>query len=134
MPLRDRRPKPWPETNRQQRPRYVWRFEEDKYRTLYYDDPEEARADATAQISEQLNGTWHDRSGARMPLEEWIDIWVGMLGDIEPTTYAKYKYFVEGHILPEFQGRQIGSLKFEEIEAWRARSRSASAPGAVPFR
>jgi hypothetical protein len=53
-----------------------------------------------------------------MLLEEWIDLWVSMLGDIEPTTLAKYKYFVENHILPVFQGRQLGSLTFEEIEAW----------------
>jgi integrase len=116
----ERRPKPWAETNRQRRTRYVWRFEDEKYRTLYYDDPEEARADATAQITELLQETWRDRSGPRMPLEEWIDVWADMLGDIEPTTVAKYKYFVEGHILPQFQGRQLGSLTFEEIEKWEA--------------
>src|SRR6266576_7241226 len=73
---------------------------------------------ATTQITEQLQGSWHERSGPRMLLEEWIDLWVSMLGDIEPTTLAKYKYFVENHILPVFQGRQLGSLTFEEIEAW----------------
>ena len=57
-------------------------------------------------------------AGPRILLEEWTDIWAGLLDDIEPTTRAKYKYFVEGHILPAFQGRQIGSLTFEEIEAW----------------
>ena len=45
-------------------------------------------------------------------------MWVSLLDEIEPTTRAKYKYFVESHILPEFQGRQLGSLTFEEIEAW----------------
>jgi hypothetical protein len=55
-----------------------------------------------------------------MPLEEWIDVWASMLGDIEPTTLAKYRYFVEGHILLQFQGRQLGSLTFEEIERWEA--------------
>lgn len=113
-----RRPKPWAESNRQGRFRYVWRFEGQRYWTAFYDDPEEARADATAQITEQIEGSWHERSGRRMLLEDWIDVWVSMLGDIEPTTRAKYKYFVEAHILPEFQGRQIGSLEFEEIEAW----------------
>ena len=113
-----RRPKPWPETNRQDRTRYVWRFQDHRYWTNFYDDPEEARADATDQITEQIKGSWHERSGRRTLLEDWIDVWVGMLGDIEPTTRAKYKYFVEGFILPEFQGRELGSLQFEEIEAW----------------
>jgi integrase len=124
-----RRPRPWAET-RGFGTRYVWRFENKRYRTGFYEDPEQARADATAQISEQLQGTWQDRSGPRMLLEDWIDIWVTMLGDIEPTTVAKYKYFVEGHILPQFQGRQLGSLTFEEIEAWEAGiTRQVSARG-----
>ena len=113
-----RRPKPWAERGRQERTRYVWRFEDQKYRTAFYDDPEEARADASAQITEQMQGTWRDSSGPRMLLEQWIDVWTGLLEDIEPTTRAKYRYLVEFHILPEFQGRQLGSLTFEEIEAW----------------
>jgi len=112
-----RRPKPWRE-QRHQGTRYVWRFENQRYRTVFYDDPEEAHADAVAQITEQMRGTWRDRSGPRILLEDWIDIWAGMLDDIEPTTRAKYKYLAEAHILPEFQGRQLGSLTFEEIEAW----------------
>jgi integrase len=113
-----RRPKPWAETGRQGRTRYVWRFGVQKYRTPFYDDPEEARADATAQITAQLQGTWRDPSGPRMLLEDWIDVWAGMLHDIEPTTLAYYRYLVEFHILAKFQGRELGSLTFEEIESW----------------
>jgi integrase len=112
-----KRPKPWAET-RPNGTRCVWRFDGQKYRTSFYDDPEEARADASAQITEQMKGTWRDRSGPKILLEEWIDIWVAMLDDIEPTTRGKYKYLVEAHILPEFEGRPIGSLTFEEIEKW----------------
>ena len=114
----NRRPKPWAETGRQGTTRYVWRFEGQKYRTTFCDDPEEARADATAQITQQMQGTWRDRSGARMLLEDWIDAWSEMLHDIEPTTLVYYRYLVEFHILADFQGRELGSLTFEEIEAW----------------
>src|SRR5487761_1242803 len=55
-----RRPKPWAETSRQGGTRYVWRFDGQKYRTSFHDDPEEARADATAQITEQVKGTWRE--------------------------------------------------------------------------
>ena len=115
--MAQKRPKPWAESRRQGT-RFVWRFEDQRYRTSFYEDAEEARADAMAQITEQLRGTWHDRSGPKIKLEDWIDIWQGMLGEIEPTTRAKYKYLTEFHILPQFQRRQIGSLSFEEIEAW----------------
>jgi hypothetical protein len=50
--MRQRRPKPWAESNRQDRTRYVWRFEGQRYWTAFYDDPEAARADATTQITE----------------------------------------------------------------------------------
>ena len=63
-----RRPKPWAETNRQGRTRYVWRFEGQRYWTNFYDDPEEARADATTQITEQLEGSWQERTGRRILL------------------------------------------------------------------
>jgi len=112
------RPRPWPEPGRTGGTRCVWRFEGQRYRTRFYDDPEEAHADAAAQITAQLQGTWRDQSGSRMRLEEWIDVWARLLDDIEPTTVAKYRYLVEFHILPEFQGRELGSLTFEEIEAW----------------
>ena len=127
-----KRPKPWAET-RPSGTRYVWRFEEQKYRTSFYEDPEEARADASAQITEQMKGTWRDRSGPKILLEEWIDIWVAMLDDIEPTTRDKYKYLVEFHILPQFQGRTIGSLTFEEIETWERAIPTRISSRGIPY-
>jgi hypothetical protein len=127
-----RRPKPWAETGRQGRTRCVWRSGGQKYRTPFYDDPEEARADATAQITQQMQGSWRDRSGPRTLLEDWIDAWAEMLDDIEPTTRAYYRYLVEFHILADFQGRELGSLTFEEIEPGRGPSPSASIPRADP--
>lgn len=67
-----RRPKPWAETNRQGRTRYVWRFGDRRCWTVFCDDPEEARADATTQITGQLEGSWQGRSGRRMLLEDWM--------------------------------------------------------------
>ena len=111
-----RPPKPWSEDKRGLT-RYCWRFEDQRYRTPYYDDPDDGYADATEQIAQQMKGTWRDPSGQKMLIDEWIDIWKGLL-DVGPKTEAKYKYLVEFHILPEFQGRELGSLTFEEIEAW----------------
>jgi integrase len=64
-----------------------------------------------------MKGTWRDRSGQKMRLEQWIDTWKGLI-DVGPKTEEKYKYMVEFHILPDFQGRELGSLTFEEIERW----------------
>jgi integrase len=112
-----RRPKPWLETSRQGLSRYAWRFQDKRYWTSFYEDPEEARADATSQITDQLNGKWQDKASSQLLLEEWIDIWKTTI-DVGPKTEEKYKYLIEFHILPEFQGRELGSLTFEEIETW----------------
>jgi hypothetical protein len=115
-----RRPKPWLEESRQGLSRYAWRFQSKKYWTPFYEDPEEARADATSQITDQLNGKWQEKQeqpGSRMLLEEWIGLWKGTI-DVGSKTEEKYKYLTQFHILPEFQGRELGSLTFEEIETW----------------
>jgi integrase len=111
-----RRPKAYAEVQRGLT-RYVWRFEGQKYRTESYENPDDAFADAAEQITQQMKGTWRDRSGQKMLIEEWIDIWKGLI-DVGPKTEEKYKYLVEFHILPEFQGRELGSLTFEDIETW----------------
>ncbi|HXL88420.1 MAG TPA: hypothetical protein VN969_05455 [Streptosporangiaceae bacterium] len=102
MPSQRRRPKPWAEV-KGDLTRYCWRFSGERYRTPYYADPDDAYADAAEQITEQMKGTWHDRSGPKMLLEEWMDIWTG-LRDVEPTSMARDKYFAEAHVLPQFQG------------------------------
>ena len=53
-------------------------------------------------------------------MNQW---WEGQ--DLEPTTEANYRYLIEFHILPEFGKRQIGSLTYDEINAWEKGIRSA---------
>jgi len=131
MTRQKRRPKPWAETKRGLT-RYCWRFDGERYRTPYYEDPDEAYAEAAEQITAQMRGTWQDRSGAKLLLEDWIDTWRELL-DVEPTTLAKYKYLIEFHILPEFQGRELGSLSFEEIETWERAIPKRTSTRGIPY-
>jgi hypothetical protein len=49
-----------------------------------------------------------------MRLEEWIDVLAGLLDDIGPTTHGgQVPLPREFHILPQLQGRELGSLTFE---------------------
>jgi integrase len=131
MARQRRRPKPWAEEKRGQT-RYCWRFENERYRTPYYENPDDAYADAAQQITEQMHGTWQDRSGPKMLLEEWIYVWRELL-DVEPTTVAKYKYLIQAHILPEFEGRELGDLSFEEIEKWEKAIPTRISARGTPF-
>jgi hypothetical protein len=57
-------------------------------RTASYEDPDQAYADAVEQIAQQMKSTWRDRTGQKMLLEQWIDVW-RELRDVEPTTPAQ---------------------------------------------
>ena len=74
-----------------------------------------------------MRGTWRDRSGQKLLIEQWINTWKTTI-DLAPKTEEKYKNLVEFHILPQFQGRELGSLTFEEIEAWEKAIPASSAP------
>jgi integrase len=112
--------------------RYVWRFESKKYRTPSYEDPNEAYADAMEQITAQMRGTWKDKSGAKMLLEDWIHTWRELL-EVEETTLEKYKYLIEFHILPEFGEKELGELNFEDIEKWERAIPTRISSKGTPF-
>ncbi len=129
-----KRPKPWAEKSRQGLTRYLWRFEGKRYWTPFYEDPEEAHADALNQITEQIEGTWQDRSGPKMLVEQWIHEWRALLPeDLAKKTLEKYKYFIEFFILPQFQGRELGSLSFEEIEKWEKKIQKTINARGTPY-
>lgn len=129
-----RRPKPWSEESRQGLTRYLWRFEGVRYWTEFYEDPEEALADAATQISKQLEGTWQDQSGPKMLIEKWVDDWKAMLPEgLSENTLNKYKYHIEFFILAEFEGRELGSLTFEEIEKWERKIKATDSAKGTPY-
>jgi hypothetical protein len=125
------RPKPWPEENRQGLTRYVWRFDGKRHWTPFYANPDEALADAVGQVTEQLAGTWQDKAGPKTLTEDWIDEWRDLLpDDLARKTRIKYRYFIEDFILPQFEGRELGSLTFTQIERWeKAITKRISARG-----
>jgi integrase len=128
------RPKPWAETSRQGLTRYLWRFEAKRYWTSFYEDPQEALADAVGQIAEQLAGTWQDKAGPKTLVEEWIDEWRELLpDDLAKKTQIKYRYFIEDFILPQFEGRELGSLAFGEIERWEKAIKKRISARGTPY-
>ena len=127
-----RRPKPWPETNRQDRTRYVWRFQDQRYWTNFYDDPEEARADATNQITEQIKGSWHERTGRRMLLEDWIDVWVGHARRHRADDARQVQVLRRGlHPARSSKAASSGPCSSRRSRRGTTPSRSASAPEAA---
>ena len=122
-----RRPKPWRE-DRRHGTRYVWRFEDQRYWTVFYDDPEEAHADAVAQITEQLaapGGIGRGRESC------WRTGSTYGSGCSATSSRPRGQVQVPGRgAYPAgVPGTKIGSLTFEEIEAWERAIPRGRAPG-----
>ncbi len=62
-------------------------------------------------------GRYVDPRAGLITLHDWVAIWFPSL-DLEPTTIANYRYFLEGFILPAFGHRTLVSLTYEEISTW----------------
>ncbi len=61
--------------------------------------------------------TYVDPRAGQITLTDWVNLWYPAL-DLEPTTLANYKYYIEVHILPAFGDRTLTSLTAQEISAW----------------
>jgi integrase len=112
----------------------LWRFEGKRYWTTFFADPAEALSDAVIQINDQLAGTWQDKAGPKTLVEDWIDDWRDLLpDDLAKKTCIKYRYFIEDFILPQFEGRELGSLTFTEIEKWEKAIRKRISARGTPY-
>jgi integrase len=74
------------------------------------------------------SNTYVDPRAGRITLNDWVNIWYPAL-DLELTTLANYRYYIEIHILPAFGDRTLASLTAQEISAWE---RQITASGYAP--
>jgi hypothetical protein len=58
-----------------------------------------------------------DPRAGQILFEEWANLWYGAL-DLEPSTMANYRYHLEYHAIPHFQGRALATIAREEVAAW----------------
>lgn len=67
--------------------------------------------------SEARAGRYVDPRAGQILFEEWANLWYGSL-DLEPSTMANYRYHLEYHAIPHFQGRALATIAREEVTAW----------------
>jgi integrase len=60
-----------------------------------------------------------DPRAGEILFEDYVNLWYSAL-NLEPSTMANYRYYMEHHILPAFQGRSLAAVAAsrEEIDAW----------------
>ncbi|MFI7114035.1 hypothetical protein ACIBK9_47495 [Nonomuraea sp. NPDC050227] len=60
-----------------------------------------------------------DPKAGQILFEDYVNLWYASL-DLEPSTMTNYRYYLEHHILPTFQGRSLAAVAHsrEEIDAW----------------
>ncbi len=77
-------------------------------------------------------GTYVNPRAGRVPLGEWASRWLQGQAQLKPTTRARYRGILDGHVLPQWADRQLTTLSHAEIQSWVAGQVSAGfAPATV---
>jgi integrase len=82
-----------------------------------FESKKDAETYARDQEAAIRANTYVSPRAGQLKLTEWVNRWYPAL-DLEPTTLANYRYYIEVHILPTFGDRALASLTAEEISTW----------------
>ncbi len=66
------------------------------------------------------DGTWTDPHAKKVSFGEWALIWFKNRTDIRNSTKASQESLLRCHVLSEFGGRKLGSIRTSEIDQWVA--------------
>ncbi|MDA8284208.1 MAG: N-terminal phage integrase SAM-like domain-containing protein, partial [Actinomycetota bacterium] len=72
---------------------------------------------ATAQ-TDQLRGTWVDPGAGKLTLGTYANQWLDGRNDLRGTTYGKYRYLLDSHILPALGELELRRLAPSQVRAW----------------
>lgn len=79
----------------------------------------EAQREITKQESAKLNGSWVDPDRGKMMIERVVfDIWLPATNTIERTKH-EYRGVMNRYLIPEWEGREIRSVRPSEAAAWQ---------------
>jgi integrase len=67
-----------------------------------------------------VRGAWVDPEDGKVTLRAYANEWLGLRDDLRSTTRAKYRYLLDGHILPKLGDTTLGSLSSSRVRAWHA--------------
>jgi integrase len=77
-------------------------------------------------------GTYVDPRAGRVTVGEWADRWLHSQAQLKPTTLARYRGILHGHLVPKWADRQLATVSHAEIQSWVAGQVSAGlAPATV---
>ncbi|MGX5655230.1 tyrosine-type recombinase/integrase [Geodermatophilus nigrescens] len=77
-------------------------------------------------------GTYVDPRAGRVAVGEWAGRWLEGQAQLKPTTRARYRGILDGHVLPRWADRPLTTLAHAEIQTWVAEQRAAGmAPATV---
>ncbi|MGY1669529.1 tyrosine-type recombinase/integrase [Geodermatophilus sp. SYSU D00710] len=76
-------------------------------------------------------GAYVDPRAGRITVDEWAGRWLHSQAHLKPTTLARYRGILHGHLLPKWADRQLATLSHAEIQTWVADQRSAGMAAAT---
>ncbi|WP_214327892.1 hypothetical protein [Nonomuraea sediminis] len=114
---------PWPEF-RSGHWTVKYRKPDGKIKRLTFDEKGEHFADEEAAYNAGLyqeelirRGKWVDPDAPKITFAEWAPTWYSGQ-DLEPSTMAKIRSVIEGHLLPRWGTRELVSIAAEEMAPW----------------
>ncbi len=88
-------------------------------RTSLWRTKPEAEKEITKQESAKLSGSWVDPDRGKMAIERVVfDIWLPATNTIERTKH-EYRGVMNRYLIPEWEGREIRSIRPSEAGAWQ---------------
>jgi integrase len=80
------------------------------------------KADAVAWLAsaqtDQLRGSWVDPSAGKLSFDAYANRWLIGRNDLRRTTYGKYRYLLDSHILPTLGGLELRQLAPAHVRSW----------------
>lgn len=74
---------------------------------------------AGVEVAKQ-RGSWTDPQLARIPFEDWADMWLRTASHLKPKTMLGYESLLRSRILPAFGPMPIGEIRPLDIRTWLA--------------
>ncbi|QFR00758.1 site-specific integrase [Streptomyces phaeolivaceus] len=90
-----------------------------KERTALWRTQTEAQNEVNKQEGAKLTGSWIDPDRGKTPIEKVVfDIWLPATATIERTK-REYRGVMNRYLIPEWEGREIWSIRPSEASAWQ---------------
>jgi integrase len=98
--------------------RVRWRAPGGERHSAIFDRKGDASEYGTLKEAEVFRDLYLDPKNAKTPFEKWAHEWFGSRVNLKPKTRAGYESLLKTHLLPEFEGMALGTIRPVSVRDW----------------